>query len=216
VILEQVGCRIFHAPNMVIVLPVRRQLLVLIIRLVLEYHCLNNLWACFDGANEAKYCLWAALALGALDVARAVVFKGGPDAHEFLELLFPFFRRELLLEVTHIRGGDDTTKMDEITAQRDAVLRLRLLVLDDGEQKSGDGNSRSMGLGYITILPKPQQPVEAMSAPCRAAGLTPVVALAFLHELSAQLSMRGWVERRSRLPRVLGTVVSISSARTSS
>ena len=159
-ILEQVGCRIFHAPNMVIVLLVRRELLVLIIRLVLEYRCLNNLWACFDGANEAKYCLWAALALGALDVARAVVFKGGPDAHEFLELLFPFFRRELRLKVVHIRGGDDTTKMNEITAQRDDVLRLRLLVLDGGEQKSGDGNSRILRLGYITILPKPQQPVE--------------------------------------------------------
>ena len=156
------------------------------------------------------------MALGALDVARVVVFKGGPDAHEFLELLFPFFRRELLLEVTHIRGGDDTTKMDEKTAQRDDVLRLRLLVLDGGKQKSGDGNSRSMGLGYITILPKPQQPVEATYGLARTAGFGSIVKLNFLHELSAQLSMRGCVERRSRLPRVLGTVVAISSARTSS
>ena len=183
---------------------------------MLEYRCLNNLWACFDGANEAKYCLWAALALGALDVARAVVFKGGPDAHEFLELLFPFFRRKLLLEVTHIRGEDDTTKMNEITAQRDDVLRLQLLVLDGVEQKPGDGNSRSLRLGCNTILPKPQQPVEETYGLARTAGFGSIVKLDLLHELSAQLSMRGCVERRSRLSRVLGTVVSISSARPSS
>ena len=156
------------------------------------------------------------MALGALDVARAVVLKGGPDAHEFLELLFPFFRRELRLKVVHIRGGDDTTKMNEITAQRDDVLRLRLLVLDGGEQKSGGGNSRILRLGYITILPKPQQPVEATYGLARTAGVAGIAKLIFLHELSAQLSMRGCVERRSRLPRVLGTVVAISSARTSS
>ena len=183
-------------PQLVIVLLVRRELLVLIIRLVLEYHCLNNLWACFDGANEAKYCLWAALALGALDVARAVVFKGGPDAHEFLELLFPFFRRELRLKVVHIRGGDDTTKMNEITAQRDDVLRLRLLVLDGGEQKSGDGNSRSMGLGCNTIHAKPQQPVEAMYGLARTAGFARIVKLDFLQELSAQLTCSGRMERQ--------------------
>ena len=189
---------------MVIVLLVRRELLVLIIRLVLEYHCLNNLWACFDGANEAKYCLWAALALGALDVARAVVLKGGPDAHEFLELLFPFFRRELLLEVTHIRGGDDTTKMNEITAQRDDVLRLRLLVLDGGEQKSGDGNSRSMGLGCNTIPAKPQQPVEATYGRARTAGFAGIAKLNFLHELSAQLTCSGRMERQlHRVPQDL-------------
>ena len=75
--------------------------------------------------------------------------------------LFPFLRRELRLEVVHIRSGDHTTKMDEKTAQRDDVLRLRLLVLDGDEQKSGDGNSRNMGLGCNTIPAKPQQLVEA-------------------------------------------------------
>ena len=144
------------------------------------------------------------------------MLKEGPGSHEFLELLLPFLRRELLLEVAHIRSGDHTTKMDEKTAQRDDVLRLRLLVLDGGKQKSGDGNSRSMGLVCNTILPKPQQPVEETYGLARTAGFGSIVKLNFLHELSAQLSMRGCVERRSRLPRVLGTVVAISSARTSS
>ena len=136
------------------------------------------------------------MALGALDVARAVVLKGGPDAHEFLELLFPFLRRELRLKVVHIRGGDDTTKMNEITAQRDDVLRLRLLVLDGGEQKSGDGNSRSMGLGCNTIPAKPQQPVEATYGLARTAGFGSIVTLDFLQELSAQLTCSGRMERQ--------------------
>ena len=144
------------------------------------------------------------------------MLKEGPGSHEFFELLLPFLRRELLLEVAHIHSGDHTTKMDEKTAQRDDVLRLRLLVLDGGEQKSGDGNSRSMGLGCNTIHAKPQQPVEATYGLARTAGFAGIVKLDFLYELSAQLSMRGCVQRRSRLPRVLGTVVSISSARTSS
>ena len=192
------GCGISqdHAPNTATVLLVRRKILVRIIRLMLEYHCLNNLWACFDGANEAKYCLWVALALGALNVALVVVFQGGPDAHEFLELLFPFFRRELRLKVVHIRGGDDTTKMNEITAQRDDVLRLRLLVLDGGEQKSGDGNSRILRLGYITILPKPQQSVETIDGLARTAGFGSIATLNFLHELSAQLTCSGRMERQ--------------------
>ena len=112
------------------------------------------------------------------------MLKEGPGSHEFLELLFPFFRRELLLEVAHIRGGDDTTKMNEITAQRDDVLRLRLLVLDGGEQKSGDGNSRILRLGYITILPKPQQSVETIDGLARTAGFGSIATLNFLHELS--------------------------------
>ena len=123
------------------------------------------------------------------------MLKEGPGSHEFLELLFPFLRRELLLEVAHIRSGDDTTKMDEKTAQRDDVLRLRLLVLDGGKQKSGDGNSRSMGLGYITILPKPQQPVEATYGLARTAGFGSIVTLDFLQELSAQLTCSGRMER---------------------
>ena len=124
------------------------------------------------------------------------MFKGGPDAHEFLELLFPFFRRELLLEVTHIRGGDDTTKMNEITAQRDDVLRLRLLVLDGGEQKSGDGNSKSMGLGCNTIHAKPQLPVEATYGLARTAGFACIAKLDFLQELSAQLTCSGRMARQ--------------------
>ena len=136
------------------------------------------------------------MALGALNVALVVVFQGGPDAHEFLELLFPFFRRELRLKVVHIRGGDDTTKMNEITAQRDDVLRLRLLVLDGVEQKSGGGNSRILRLGYITILPKPQQPVEATYGLARTAGFGIIVTLDFLQELSAQLTCSGRMERQ--------------------
>ena len=136
------------------------------------------------------------MALGALNVALVVVFQGGPDAHEFLELLFPFFRRELRLKVVHIRGGDDTTKMNEITAQRDDVLRLRLLVLDGGEQKSGDGNSRILRLGYITILPKPQQSVETIDGLARTAGFGSIATLNFLHELSAQLTCSGRMERQ--------------------
>ena len=124
------------------------------------------------------------------------MFKGGPGSHEFLELLFPFLRRGLLLEVAHIRSGDDTTKMDEKTAQRDDVLRLRLLVLDGGEQKSGDGNSRSMGLGCNTIHAKPQQPVEATYGLARTAGVAGIAKLIFLHELSAQLTCSGRMERQ--------------------
>ena len=75
---------------------------------------------------------WNFCTSSARNSARGCV-KEGPGSHEFLELLFPFFRRELLLEVTHIRS-DDTTKWTK-TAQRDDVLRLRLLVLDGGKQK---------------------------------------------------------------------------------
>ena len=123
------------------------------------------------------------------------MFKEGPGSHEFLELLFPFLRRELLLEVAHIRSGDHTTKMDEKKAQRDDVLRLRLLVLDGVEQKSGGGNSRILRLGYITILPKPQQPVEATYGLARTAGFARIVKLDFLQELSAQLTCSGRMER---------------------
>ena len=86
--------------------------------------------------------------------------------------------------------------MNEITAQRDDVLRLRLLVLDGGEQKSGDGNSRSMGLGCNTILPKPQQPVDPIDGLARTAGFGSIVKLDFLHELSAQLTCSGRMERQ--------------------
>ena len=108
----------------------------------------------------------------------------------------PFLRRELLLEVAHIRSGDHTTKMDEKTAQRDDVLRLRLLVLDGGEQKSGDGNSRILRLGYITILPKPQQSVETIDGLARTAGFGSIAKLGFARELSAQLTCSGRMERQ--------------------
>ena len=124
------------------------------------------------------------------------MLKEGPGSHEFLELLLPFLRRELLLEVAHIRSGDHATKMDEKPAQRDDVLRLRLLVLDGGEQKSGDGNSRSMGLVCNTILPKPQQPVEETYGLARTAGFGSIATLNFLHELSAQLTCSGRMERQ--------------------
>ena len=179
---------------MVIVLLVRRELIILSSCLVLEYHCLNGLRGCSDGANEAKYGIRVDLALAALDVALVVVFKGGSDAHESFELFFPFLRRELRLEVAHIPCGDDTTKMDEITAQRDDILRLRLLVLDGVEQKSGDGNSRSARLGYITIPPKPQQPVETVDGLARTAGFGSIAKLGFAREPSAQLTCSGRME----------------------
>ena len=87
-------------------------------------------------------------------------------------------------------------KMDEKTAQRDDVLRLRLLVLDGGKQKSGDGNSKSMGLVCNTILPKPQQPVETVDGLARTAGFGSIVTLDFLQELSAQLTCSGRMERQ--------------------
>ena len=139
---------------------------------------------------------WIFCTSSARNSACAVVLKEGPGSHEFLELLFPFLRRELLLEVAHIRSGDDTTKMDEKTAQRDDVLRLRLLVLDGGKQKSGDGNSRSMGLGCNTIHAKPQQPVEATYGLARTAGFACIAKLDFLQELSAQLTCSGRMERQ--------------------
>ena len=86
--------------------------------------------------------------------------------------------------------------MNEITKQRDDVLRLRLLVLDGGEQKSGDGNSRILRLGYITILPKPQQSVETIDGLARTAGFGSIATLNFLHELSAQLTCSGRMERQ--------------------
>ena len=76
------------------------------------------------------------------------------------------------------------------------MLRLRLLVLDGGKQKSGDGNSRSMGLGCNTIHAKPQQPVEAMYGLARTAGFARIVKLDFLQELSAQLTCSGRMERQ--------------------
>ena len=113
-ILEQVGCRISHAPNMAIVLLVRRgDLLYASFASCLSTIALITFGLALTALTKRNIAFGLALALGALDVACAVVFKEGPDAHEFLELLFPFFRRELLLEVTHIRSGDDTTKMDE-------------------------------------------------------------------------------------------------------
>ena len=76
------------------------------------------------------------------------------------------------------------------------MLRLRLLVLDGGEQKSGDGNSRILRLGYITILPKPQQSVETIDGLARTAGFGSIATLIFLHELSAQLTCSGRMERQ--------------------
>ena len=68
--------------------------------------------------------------------------------------------------------------------------------VDGGEQKSGDGNSRSMGLGCNTIPAKPQQPVEATYGLARTAGVAGIAKLIFLHELSAQLTCSGRMERQ--------------------
>ena len=70
------------------------------------------------------------------------------------------------------------------------------LVLDGGEQKSGDGNSRSMGLGCNTIPAKPQQLVEETYGLARTAGFAGIAKLNFLHELSAQLTCSGRMERQ--------------------
>ena len=87
-------------------------------------------------------------------------------------------------------------KWTKKTAQRDDVLRLRLLVLGGGKQKSGEGNSKSMGLVCNTILPKPQQPVEETYGLARTAGFGSIVKLDFLQELSAQLTCSGRMERQ--------------------
>ena len=49
---------------------------------------------------------------------------------------------------------------------------------------------------YITIPPKPQQPVEETYGLARTAGFGSIVTLDFLQELSAQLTCSGRMERQ--------------------